>query len=255
MSPEERKAGVRPEMIRLSIGIEHIDDIMADLDQALDGVVQEAALTGRHDVSSDHIRWSGDRVADRPRKWRLVFGGAGAHPERIVIGLVDNMPDFRHPRHRASIRRLTAGRRHRRGFTVLSSSRGSAIRKRRGRSFCNLTAPIGSSWDSKVDGLIVTWSRARAPRLQDEPYWSTLTKVITGRKRTPPQRCGRALPRMPRSCTSTSSSGMRSGPSFFRRFRRVKSSEHPILSGVPTRFGRPAFSCLNALDRDELCGA
>lgn len=37
MSPEEqRKAGVRPETIRLSIGIEHIDDIIADLDQALD---------------------------------------------------------------------------------------------------------------------------------------------------------------------------------------------------------------------------
>jgi O-acetylhomoserine (thiol)-lyase len=37
MSPEEQiKAGVRPEMIRLSIGIEHIDDIIGDLDQALD---------------------------------------------------------------------------------------------------------------------------------------------------------------------------------------------------------------------------
>ena len=33
---EQRKAGVRPEMIRLSVGIEHIDDIIADLDQALD---------------------------------------------------------------------------------------------------------------------------------------------------------------------------------------------------------------------------
>jgi O-acetylhomoserine (thiol)-lyase len=37
MSVEERrKAGVRPETIRLSIGIEHVDDIIADLDQALD---------------------------------------------------------------------------------------------------------------------------------------------------------------------------------------------------------------------------
>ncbi len=37
MSPDEqRKAGVTPEMIRLSIGIEHADDIIADLDQALD---------------------------------------------------------------------------------------------------------------------------------------------------------------------------------------------------------------------------
>jgi O-acetylhomoserine (thiol)-lyase len=36
MSPEEQaKAGVRPEMIRLSVGIEHIDDIIADLDSAL----------------------------------------------------------------------------------------------------------------------------------------------------------------------------------------------------------------------------
>jgi O-acetylhomoserine (thiol)-lyase len=36
MSAEEQlKAGVTPEMIRLSIGIEHADDIAADLDQAL----------------------------------------------------------------------------------------------------------------------------------------------------------------------------------------------------------------------------
>ena len=34
-SAEQDKAGVRSEMIRLSIGIEHIDDIIEDLDQAL----------------------------------------------------------------------------------------------------------------------------------------------------------------------------------------------------------------------------
>ncbi|OQX01652.1 MAG: O-acetylhomoserine aminocarboxypropyltransferase, partial [Thiothrix lacustris] len=31
---EQLRAGVRPETIRLSVGIEHIDDIIADLDQA-----------------------------------------------------------------------------------------------------------------------------------------------------------------------------------------------------------------------------
>jgi O-acetylhomoserine (thiol)-lyase len=37
MSPQEQQhAGVTPEMIRLSVGIEHIDDILSDLDQALD---------------------------------------------------------------------------------------------------------------------------------------------------------------------------------------------------------------------------
>lgn len=35
---EQRNAGVKPEMIRISVGIEHVDDILADLDQALDAV-------------------------------------------------------------------------------------------------------------------------------------------------------------------------------------------------------------------------
>ncbi len=49
MSPaEQRMAGVTAETIRLSIGIEHIDDIIADIDQALDAamavrIVHEAA--------------------------------------------------------------------------------------------------------------------------------------------------------------------------------------------------------------------
>jgi O-acetylhomoserine (thiol)-lyase len=40
MSAEEQcKAGVNPETIRLSIGIEHVADIIGDLDQALDAAV------------------------------------------------------------------------------------------------------------------------------------------------------------------------------------------------------------------------
>jgi O-acetylhomoserine (thiol)-lyase len=36
LAPEElAKAGVSEDMIRLSVGIEHVDDLIADLDQAL----------------------------------------------------------------------------------------------------------------------------------------------------------------------------------------------------------------------------
>jgi O-acetylhomoserine (thiol)-lyase len=36
MSEEEQRAsGLQPELVRLSIGIEHIDDILGDLEQAL----------------------------------------------------------------------------------------------------------------------------------------------------------------------------------------------------------------------------
>jgi O-acetylhomoserine (thiol)-lyase len=39
LSPEELKtAGVTEDLVRISVGIEHIDDILADIDQALDSV-------------------------------------------------------------------------------------------------------------------------------------------------------------------------------------------------------------------------
>jgi O-acetylhomoserine (thiol)-lyase len=45
-SAEQRSAGVTPEMIRLSIGIEHSDDIIADIDQALAAAAGARGLAG-----------------------------------------------------------------------------------------------------------------------------------------------------------------------------------------------------------------
>jgi O-acetylhomoserine (thiol)-lyase len=62
MTPAEQvKAGVLPEMIRVSIGIEHIDDILEDLDQALDSAAPRAAARetmsrGEPSVASTSIR-------------------------------------------------------------------------------------------------------------------------------------------------------------------------------------------------------
>jgi O-acetylhomoserine (thiol)-lyase len=45
LTPEQQlKVGVRPEMIRLSVGIEHIDDILEDLAQALDAAVPKVTV-------------------------------------------------------------------------------------------------------------------------------------------------------------------------------------------------------------------
>jgi O-acetylhomoserine (thiol)-lyase len=44
---DQRKAGVMPDTIRLSIGIEHVDDIIADLDQALDAAAQATSGEAR----------------------------------------------------------------------------------------------------------------------------------------------------------------------------------------------------------------
>jgi O-acetylhomoserine (thiol)-lyase len=58
MSPTEQlKAGVTPEMIRISIGIEHIDDILADLDHALEVAVPKrvGAIPGTPDGSRPSV--------------------------------------------------------------------------------------------------------------------------------------------------------------------------------------------------------
>ena len=43
---EQRKAGVTPEMIRVSVGIEHVDDIIEDLKRALDAAERGLAIDG-----------------------------------------------------------------------------------------------------------------------------------------------------------------------------------------------------------------
>jgi O-acetylhomoserine (thiol)-lyase len=56
MSVDElRAAGVHPEMIRLSIGIEHIDDIVADLDQALNAGLGTVSLAFNHRLHAEQL--------------------------------------------------------------------------------------------------------------------------------------------------------------------------------------------------------
>jgi O-acetylhomoserine/O-acetylserine sulfhydrylase len=47
LSEEEQiSSGVLPTLLRISVGIEHIDDIKADLQQAFEKVVQKEAVAG-----------------------------------------------------------------------------------------------------------------------------------------------------------------------------------------------------------------
>ncbi|HYI65293.1 MAG TPA: PLP-dependent transferase, partial [Candidatus Limnocylindrales bacterium] len=38
---DQRKSGVTPDLVRLSVGLEALDDIIADLDQALTAAIRE----------------------------------------------------------------------------------------------------------------------------------------------------------------------------------------------------------------------
>ncbi len=92
MSPEEqRSAGVMPEMIRLSIGIEHIDDILADLSQALDATCNfEGGQPMPVLMDSNHLS---------PKTPGFYEGSSRC----ITIGLINNMPDGRSKRRNANL--------------------------------------------------------------------------------------------------------------------------------------------------------
>ena len=116
MTPDEQtEAGVAPETIRLSVGIEHIDDIIEDLDQALAAAADTLAASARGGVGAMSVtieRLSpSDAAADRRR---FASGGAGAARSRdrgttIEIGLVNNMPDAALRADRAAVRRSPRG--------------------------------------------------------------------------------------------------------------------------------------------------
>src|SRR3546814_15924729 len=51
------EAGAGPDVVRVSVGIEHIDDIIADLAQALESRSEERRV-GKECVSTGRSRWS-----------------------------------------------------------------------------------------------------------------------------------------------------------------------------------------------------
>ena len=87
-------AGVRPETIRLSVGIEHVEDIIADLDQALAVACAANARSLRSslmplliEVRAFASRRQSSRAAHPARRDRAIAVGGCAS------ALVNNMPD------------------------------------------------------------------------------------------------------------------------------------------------------------------
>ena len=209
---EQSKAGVSPEMIRLSIGIEHIDDIIADLDQAL-----AAAQTRRSGAAA----WP-PNSAERKGRCRFSSTDSGRHIRSRTAAharqLHRDRPRQQHARcrtrgDRAAIRRAASARRAGR---IPSSGCGSS----RCRTFRAPIAAAASSrqryrdvaelWDSRLDGLIVTGTEPRAADLRDEPYWTTLGEARRlGATTTPRRPSGRASPPTRPCSTPTASSAVR----------------------------------------------
>ncbi|HKR90647.1 MAG TPA: homoserine O-succinyltransferase, partial [Phenylobacterium sp.] len=250
MSPDDQaKAGVTPEMIRLSVGVEHIDDILEDLDQAL-----HAAARVRLARSSPAAVGRSSPEARRPRAIRFDRRAPGSTP--LEIGLVNNMPDaalVATERQFASL--LAEASRNQfdvslRLYALPGVSRGelalAALKER--------YAPVDALKAMGADALIVTGCEPHAPDLREEPYWPELAALIDwarGRTHSTLFSClaahaavlhmdGLQRRRLPAKC---------SGVFAFRR-----AADGPLSAGLGREVRTP-HSRYNALVPDELAAA
>ena len=160
---EQKKAGVTPATIRLSVGIEHIDDIIADLDQAL-----AAAMPGRLRA----VRWMAGVE-------KFTLGGGRDYRGAVHVGLVNNMPDAAMRATELQFAKLlkeASGpldvRLHL--FSLPEIPRGEVSASRMEGFYADAeTLPTAG-----VDALIVTGAEPRASDLREEPYWNALSHLV-----------------------------------------------------------------------------
>jgi O-acetylhomoserine (thiol)-lyase len=240
MSPEDRaKAGVRPEMIRLSVGIEHIDDILEDLDQALDA----RPAAPRVELSSPAA------YARRP-----ASNGArrrSARPE-LTVALVNNMPD-------AALQATEE-----QFATRLAEAAGDACDVRLSlyalqslpRSELGRTALRERyAWTDELehagaDAVIVTGCEPHAPRLDDEPYWNDLTRVIDWAGANTTSALFSCLAAHAAVLHLDGIERLRAGAKISGVFPFERTTDHPLTSGFaePVLWPHSRHNCLSPED-------
>ncbi len=97
----------------------------------------------------------------------------------MTIGLVNNMPDAACEATERQfldlIRAATANAVVRvKLFSIADVPRAASVR----RELAARYRDIAELWDTRLDGLIVTGTEPRAAKLEDEPYWTALTKLV-----------------------------------------------------------------------------
>ena len=109
--------------------------------------------------------------------WREPTRTGGGVP--ITIGLVNNMPDAALKFTELQVRDLLARATGRREVSLRTFSLPEVPRSPEGlRYVAEHHEPIDRLWDGNFDGLIVTGTEPRTDRIEDEPYWPALARLV-----------------------------------------------------------------------------
>jgi homoserine O-succinyltransferase len=107
-----------------------------------------------------------------------VCAGSRVRDRDLTIGLVNNMPDPALETTERQFLELLQAAAGDVAVRLRLYSLPNVPRSEAGRRRVSSYLSLDELWASELDGLIVTGTEPRAPALTDEPYWSSLTRVI-----------------------------------------------------------------------------
>jgi homoserine O-succinyltransferase/O-acetyltransferase len=114
---------------------------------------------------------------------------------------------------------------------------------------------ISDLWNTQIDGLIVTGTEPLAPRLQDEPYWASLTKLLDWAERNTYSAIWSCLAAHAAILQMDGIERCPRDSKLFGIFECTTVSDHPLMAGIPDRPWMP-HSRWNGIPADDLeaCG-
>ncbi len=184
------------------------------------------------------------------RKFQPAHQSAGDRP--LVIGLVNNMPDSALSTTERQFRNLLSAASRDNALELRVFYIPEIPRSANGRSYLEEHCePIRKLWESRIDGLIVTGTEPRADRLTDEPYWSTLARLVDWAQARGVSAIWSCLAAHAAVFHMDGIARRRRSEKLSGLFDCVRNHPHPILVGTPERWRVP-HSRYNELSEDAL---
>jgi homoserine O-succinyltransferase len=113
---------------------------------------------------------------------------------------------------------------------------------------------IDRLWDQRLDGLIVTGAEPVMPRLDDEPYWPMLTRVMEWAQTRTHSTIWSCLAAHAAVLKLDGIARVRSQVKHFGVLECSRLTHHPLTAGLPTTFPTP-HSRWNGLPEEALAAA
>jgi homoserine O-succinyltransferase len=183
-----------------------------------------------------------------PRRSRPLRGHAGP----LTIGLVNNMPDAALKSTERQFRELIADAAGGLPVRVRTFSFPALPRSERGQQYIRENhEDIAALWPLDLDGLIVTGAEPRAERLEDEPYWPDLTRLVDWAADHTKSTLFSCLAGHGAARYLDGIERRPLGPKLSGVFACGRLADHPIVAGGAARWSTP-HSRYNELPEEEL---